>query len=283
MGEPDRQHPDADRPEEQRRPAGPGGRRVEDAVLQPVELAGEVDASVAEQRPDDRERLLEAGDAAVEREPEGAVLALVPAGAEPEDQPSARDRVDRRRLLGEHRRGVEASRTRPAARARPARSPRRGRRATSTPPTDPGCRHWGGRTAGGRRAIANRTRPPPPPAPWRAVRATRRRRSTSGSWMPIRHGRVIVTRARRRPAGRRRAGSAGVPRTGANPASIAFVTSRSTSAHDRSKAAATAASSLAGLTALINRLSVLTPTENPARRNGPSGCSAMLGTAPTWT
>ena len=41
---------------------------------------------------------------------------------------------------------------------------------------------------------------------------------------------------------------------------MAFVTSRSTSAHDRSKAVATATSSDDGRTPLISRLSVLTPT-----------------------
>ena len=37
------------------------------------------------------------------------------------------------------------------------------------------------------------------------------------------------------------------------------------------------------MTPLISRLSVLTPTLNPARRNGPIGWSATAGTAPIWT
>ena len=70
---------------------------------------------------------------------------------------------------------------------------------------------------------------------------------------------------------------------GANPASTALTARRSTSADVRSNAAVTAVSSDDGITPLISRLSVFTPTENPARRNGPIGCSTTLATAPICT
>ena len=58
----------------------------------------EADTSVAKQRDDDLERLLEATHAVVEREIERLELGLVPAAAEPEHQPSAADLVE----LGGH-------------------------------------------------------------------------------------------------------------------------------------------------------------------------------------
>jgi hypothetical protein len=39
---------------------------------------------------------------------EGVVVGLIPSGAEPEDQPAVADLVDRRGLLRQHRRSVEA-------------------------------------------------------------------------------------------------------------------------------------------------------------------------------
>ena len=63
-----------------------------------------------EQRPDDGERLLEARDAVVERGAEGRELHVVPARAEPQDEPAAGDLVDRGRLLREHERRVERGR-----------------------------------------------------------------------------------------------------------------------------------------------------------------------------
>jgi hypothetical protein len=70
----------------------------------------EVDLPVAQEGPDDREGLLEAGDPVVEREAEAAVLGLVPAGTEPDDQPAVGDLVDRGGELREHRRRMEARR-----------------------------------------------------------------------------------------------------------------------------------------------------------------------------
>ena len=63
----------------------------------------------------------------VEREAERAVLGLVPAGSETEDQPSSADLVDGRRLLRQHRRGMEARR----CDERTELDPRRGRRQGS--------------------------------------------------------------------------------------------------------------------------------------------------------
>ena len=54
------------------------------------------------------QRLLEAADAVVEGVAEGAVLRLVPAGAEAQDQPAAADLVDRVGHLRQQRRVAEA-------------------------------------------------------------------------------------------------------------------------------------------------------------------------------
>ncbi len=80
-------------------------------------------APVPQQGPDDRERLLEAVDAMVEREAECPELGLVPARTEAHDQPPARDLVHGRGHLGQHRRGVERGRRD----ERPEPDPRRGR------------------------------------------------------------------------------------------------------------------------------------------------------------
>ena len=85
MGQADPHHPRARRAEHERRAAGPGRRRVEDAVVDGVEPPVEVGPAVAHQLPDDGEGLLEPRDPVVEGEPEGGVLPLVPAGAEAED------------------------------------------------------------------------------------------------------------------------------------------------------------------------------------------------------
>ena len=82
-------------------PLGRGPRGSSSAVARLVEAPVEVDRAVLQQRPDDRERLLEPVDAMVERDAERPELGLVPAGAEAEDQPAAADLVDRRGLLGE--------------------------------------------------------------------------------------------------------------------------------------------------------------------------------------
>ena len=101
------EHPRTLRADQQRRTAGARRSRQELAVAGLVEPAVEVDGALAKQRPDDRERLLEAVDAVVEREAEGAKLGLVPAGAEPEHEATAADLVDRGGLLGQQRRVVE--------------------------------------------------------------------------------------------------------------------------------------------------------------------------------
>src|SRR6185503_13626674 len=59
------------------------------------------DAGAADERGDDPERFLEPADAVVERISERRVLRLVPAAAEPEDQPPAGDLVGRDRHLSE--------------------------------------------------------------------------------------------------------------------------------------------------------------------------------------
>ena len=83
---------------------------MQHTAVEVVPVAVEVDLAVAEQGPDDGERLLEPADTVVVCEAECVVLATVPPGTEPEDQTTARDRVDGRRLLGQHRRCVEAGR-----------------------------------------------------------------------------------------------------------------------------------------------------------------------------
>ena len=80
---------------------------MQHAAVDVVELAVEVDLAVAQQRPDDGEGLFEPTDSLVVCEAEGVVFSPVPAGAEPEDQPSLRDRVDGGRLFRKHRRCVE--------------------------------------------------------------------------------------------------------------------------------------------------------------------------------
>ena len=83
---------------------------MQDAVGDVVELAVEVDRPLGQQRADDGEGLLESAHATVVRESECLVLAFVPTGAEPEDQPALRNGVHRGSHLGQHRRGVKAGR-----------------------------------------------------------------------------------------------------------------------------------------------------------------------------
>ena len=101
------EHPRPDRADHQRRPGRARAAREQLAVARLVPLPVEVDGTVAQERPDDRERLLELVDAVVEREAERAELRLVPAGTQPEDEPSAADLVDRGSLLGQQGRVVE--------------------------------------------------------------------------------------------------------------------------------------------------------------------------------
>ncbi len=77
------------------------GDREQDSVLGLAELALLTDPLAAQQPVDDRERLGKAGDRAVVWDPEGAKLALVPAGAEAEDEPAAADLIEGGGHLGE--------------------------------------------------------------------------------------------------------------------------------------------------------------------------------------
>ena len=134
--------------------------------------ARERHALAVQQPADDLERLLEARDAVVERDPERAELRLVPARAERQHEAAAADLVEGRRHLA--RSGpaggsaVQATSgpivTRSVAAARPP--------ASSSSPT---ARARGGRRrgrAGGRRARSSRSRPPRPRAPSRGTRAS---------------------------------------------------------------------------------------------------------------
>ena len=151
----------------------------------------EVDPALANQGTDDRERLLEPGDAVVEGEAERGVLALVPSGAEAEHEAPAGDPVDGRGHLGQHRRRVEARRRdeRSELHARGHGSDRRQRRPHLPRP----ARHAAaaGRRADGRRA---RVESRPTSSAVRAIVSSSghsTRRSTSGSWTPTRSGRLI--------------------------------------------------------------------------------------------
>ena len=73
--------------------------RQDDEILRLPEPALERHPLAGERAPDDLERLLEARDAVVVGQAERAVLGLVPAGAEPEDEPAAAHLLDRRRHL----------------------------------------------------------------------------------------------------------------------------------------------------------------------------------------
>ena len=154
------QHPRPDRADHQRRAGRPRAARQQLAVARLVPAAVEVDGALAQERPDDRERLLEPVDPVVEREAEGAELGLVPAGAEAEHEPAAAELVDRGGLLGEQRRVVEvrAGDERPELDPRGRRGDRRQRasrpptaRAPDGPPSD---------RAGARRPRPSRSRGP---------------------------------------------------------------------------------------------------------------------------
>ena len=121
MGHRGAQHPRPVRADHQRRAAGPRAARQELAIAGLVPAAVEVDGAVAQERPDDRERLLEPVDPVVVRVAVGAELGLVPAGAEAEDEPAATHLVDRGGLLGEQGRVVEVR----AGDQRPELDPRR--------------------------------------------------------------------------------------------------------------------------------------------------------------
>ena len=133
--------------------------RKQDGVLDGNESPGESDPLAGEQAPYDLEGLGEARDAAVERKAEGPELRLVPAGADPEHEPAARDLVHGRGRARQHAGSVEGrggdkrpSRTRDVAAASAAscvqtsHGPRSGRPSRGR--------------AGGRRATRSRSRPP---------------------------------------------------------------------------------------------------------------------------
>ena len=121
MGHRGAEHPRAVRADHQRRAGRPRAARQELAVAHLVPASVEVDGAFAQERADDRERLLEAVDAVVVRVAVGAELGLVPARAEAEDEPAATQLVDRGGLLGEQRRVVEVG----AGDERPELDPRR--------------------------------------------------------------------------------------------------------------------------------------------------------------
>ena len=137
VGHRDPEHPRPVRADQERRPARPRAARQELAVAGLVEPPVEVDLALVEQRPDDRERLLEPVDPVVEREAERPELRLVPAGAR------GRGRTGRRRSRRSWRPawragpGCGSSCRRRAARASTRRRRRRrGRPSSSRPPTD---------------------------------------------------------------------------------------------------------------------------------------------------
>ena len=107
MRQGDPQHPLALAPDKKRRAARSRRPWQQLAVAGLVELPVEVDRPVAQQRPDDREGLLEPAHEAVVREAEGPELGLVPAGTQAEDQAAATDLVHGGGKLREHGRSVE--------------------------------------------------------------------------------------------------------------------------------------------------------------------------------
>ncbi len=110
MRERNPQHPGPDAADHQRRTTRLVRPWQELGVASLEVAALEVDRAVLQQRPDDREGLLEAIDPMIEREAERSELRLVPAGPEAEDQAALADLVHGRGELGEHRRRVERRR-----------------------------------------------------------------------------------------------------------------------------------------------------------------------------
>ena len=98
------------RRDEQRDPRPLDREWLELGLVERVEAAAERDGAAGLQPVEDLERLLEPVDAfgcRRQRDAVAAVLVLVPAGPEAEDQPPAADVVDRDRLLEEHGRVAE--------------------------------------------------------------------------------------------------------------------------------------------------------------------------------
>jgi hypothetical protein len=108
LGQGDAQHPRTLRTDEQRRTSGSRTTRQQLTVARLEVPPIEVDGPLAQERGDDRERFLEAIDAVVEREAEGVEFDLVPARAQAEHEAATTDLIDRRRLLGQQCRVVEA-------------------------------------------------------------------------------------------------------------------------------------------------------------------------------
>src|SRR5208282_5951614 len=94
--------PGAGRPARQSEWEAPRTRAARGQLTIPrlIVLTVEIDGAPAEQSIDDLQRLLEAAHTMVERETKGAILRLVIAGAEAEDQSSVADLLDRVGHLG---------------------------------------------------------------------------------------------------------------------------------------------------------------------------------------
>ena len=151
------EHPRALRSDHQRRSGRSRPARQQLAVAGLVPAPVEVDRPVAQEAADDRERLLEAIDAVVERVAVGAELGLVPARPEAQHEAAAAQLVDRRGLLGEQRRVVEVR----AGDERPELDPRRRGRdrrpAASRPPTGRGPAGPASDRGGARRPTPSRS------------------------------------------------------------------------------------------------------------------------------
>src|SRR5205823_6668188 len=107
VGHGQRQHPLADRADHQWRSAGTRPR-YQLAIARRIELAGEVDFTVAQERSNDGERFGESRHTPVEGKAVGAIFGFVPARAQPENQASSTDLIDGSGHFGKHRRVVKA-------------------------------------------------------------------------------------------------------------------------------------------------------------------------------
>jgi hypothetical protein len=102
------QHTIAGRPDQDRRAGRARTARPVDGILRRVELALPGRLALPQQRVDDANRILEARDAVVEWQTELVELRLVPSRAEPEDEASPADVVDRLGHLRDHAGVAEA-------------------------------------------------------------------------------------------------------------------------------------------------------------------------------
>ena len=169
----DPEHPRAMRRDEDRDPRLLDRARLETRIVELVEAALEGRPLLRHQQADDLDRLLEPVDPLRGRrqvDAVAAVLVLVPAGPDPEDQPPAADVVDGDRLLQQDRRMAERVARHEDAQA-DARRPRGDRRQQR--PRLRGSRPRAGRPCrpGGRRATRGRSRAPRPRGTPRAPRS----------------------------------------------------------------------------------------------------------------